>query len=209
MMSFVYLLDYFVRPVGAAIGYNFSPFSSVMAKNWGLGWEKSRKLATMGRLPHLLITPHPALNEVCPCLNSNHGTKLTLVNSEFIHAKLLAPLLDEGEILMWAKSRNIVCVELKLSQIKIFYNWLFRLLNFFLLRIFLYYFFFIFGTVSIFPKGLFFLIIRIIGSQRHIRTQIELATIPGLNPTKIYVPKEVEYSHCYRQWLSYVKSVHC
>ncbi|KAL6318655.1 hypothetical protein AAG906_001128 [Vitis piasezkii] len=56
----------------------------------------------MGRRPHVLIIPLPAQGHVAPLMKlahriSDHGIKITFVNSDFIHAKLLAALPHEAE----------------------------------------------------------------------------------------------------------------
>ncbi|RVW85596.1 UDP-glycosyltransferase 83A1 [Vitis vinifera] len=58
--------------------------------------------ATMGRRPHVLIIPFPAQGHVTPLMKfayqiSDHGIKVTFVNSDFIHEKLVAALPDEDE----------------------------------------------------------------------------------------------------------------
>ncbi|RVW85636.1 UDP-glycosyltransferase 85A8 [Vitis vinifera] len=55
----------------------------------------------MGR-PHVLIIPCPAQGHVTPLMKfayqiSDHGIKVTFVNSDFIHEKLVAALPDEDE----------------------------------------------------------------------------------------------------------------
>lgn len=57
----------------------------------------------MGRRPHVLIIPFPAQGHVnalikFACLVSDHGIKVTFVNSEFIHEKVVAALPDEEEV---------------------------------------------------------------------------------------------------------------
>ncbi|XP_034673673.1 UDP-glycosyltransferase 83A1-like [Vitis riparia] len=56
----------------------------------------------MGRRPHVLIIPLPAQGHVAPLMKlahriSDHGIKVTFVNSDFIQAKLLAALPHEAE----------------------------------------------------------------------------------------------------------------
>ncbi|XP_034673674.1 UDP-glycosyltransferase 83A1-like isoform X1 [Vitis riparia] len=56
----------------------------------------------MGRRPHVLIIPFPAQGHVTPLMKfayqiSDHGIKVTFVNSDFIHEKLVAALPDEDE----------------------------------------------------------------------------------------------------------------
>ncbi|XP_044487141.1 UDP-glycosyltransferase 83A1-like [Mangifera indica] len=56
----------------------------------------------MGSRPHLLLIPYPAQGHVAPLLKlatkiSEHGIKITFVNTEFIEAKLLASGREKAE----------------------------------------------------------------------------------------------------------------
>ena len=54
----------------------------------------------MGRRPHVLVVPFPAQGHVAPLMKlahkvSDHGIKVTFVNTEFIHAKIMASMPDK------------------------------------------------------------------------------------------------------------------
>ena len=54
----------------------------------------------MGRRPHVLVVPFPAQVHVAPLMKlahrvSDHGIKVTFVNTEFIHEKIIAAMLDK------------------------------------------------------------------------------------------------------------------
>ncbi|KAK8511719.1 hypothetical protein V6N13_029313 [Hibiscus sabdariffa] len=56
----------------------------------------------MGRQPHVLVLPFPAQGHIAPIMKlalliGAHGVKLTFVNTEFIHAKMMASLPEKSE----------------------------------------------------------------------------------------------------------------
>ncbi|GMJ05797.1 hypothetical protein like AT3G02100 [Hibiscus trionum] len=56
----------------------------------------------MGRQPHVLVLPFPGQGHIAPILKlalriAAHGVKLTFVNTEFIHAKMMASLPEKSE----------------------------------------------------------------------------------------------------------------
>ncbi|KAJ0049598.1 hypothetical protein Pint_16220 [Pistacia integerrima] len=56
----------------------------------------------MGKQPHVVVIPYPAQGHVAPLLKlatkiAKHGIKVTFVNTEFIHAKIMASIPDKAE----------------------------------------------------------------------------------------------------------------
>ncbi|XP_031259302.1 UDP-glycosyltransferase 83A1-like [Pistacia vera] len=56
----------------------------------------------MGKQPHVVVIPYPAQGHVAPLLKlatkiAKHGIKVTFVNTEFIHAKIMASTPDKAE----------------------------------------------------------------------------------------------------------------
>ncbi|CAA3016351.1 UDP-glycosyltransferase 83A1-like [Olea europaea subsp. europaea] len=65
-----------------------------------------------GRRPHILAVPFPAQGHVRPLMKfsqqiANHGIKVTFVNTEYIHAKVVAAMSEEDE-----KQRNIELISI-------------------------------------------------------------------------------------------------
>ncbi|OMO51639.1 UDP-glucuronosyl/UDP-glucosyltransferase [Corchorus olitorius] len=66
----------------------------------------------MGRQPHVLVMPFPALGHVAPLMKLSfqiaaHGVKVTFVNTEVMHEKIMVSLPEKFEEQSWVSLVSI------------------------------------------------------------------------------------------------------